>query len=94
MGLCDLPCQTPANIDREIAVGILAYNLVSALESNATAVTLVHPREISFSRSHDAWILYSDELKTANDLMWIILSAASRFVRDRPGREEPREIKC
>ncbi len=25
--------------------------------------------------------------------MWIILSAASRFIRDRPGRKEAREIK-
>lgn len=93
MGMCDLRSQNPENIDREIAVGILAYNLVRALMCDAATVALVHPREISFSRSRDAWILYSDELETANDLMWIILSATSRFVRDRPGRHEPREIK-
>jgi hypothetical protein len=93
MGMCDLRSQNPANIDREIAVGILAHNLVRALMSDAAAVALVHPREISFSRSRDAWILYRDELTTARDLMWIILSAASRLVRDRPGRHEPREIK-
>jgi hypothetical protein len=92
MGMCDLRSQKPGNIDREIAVGVLAHNLVRALMSDAAAVALVHPREISFSRSRDAWIAFSNELATANDLMWIILSATSRFVRDRPGRQEPRAI--
>ncbi|WP_222435472.1 hypothetical protein, partial [Allorhodopirellula solitaria] len=32
-------------------------------------------------------------LETSNDLMWIVLSATSRLVRDRPGRQEPRELK-
>lgn len=93
MGMCDLRSQKPENIDREIAVGVLAHNLVRALMSDAAAVALVHPREISFSRSRDAWIAFGNELETANDLMWIILSATSRFVRDRPGRQEPRAIK-
>lgn len=93
MRKCDLKSQTPENIDREIAASVLAYNLVRALMSDAAAIAMVHPREISFSRSRDAWISFGDELKTANDLMWIILSATSRFVRDRPGRHEPRQIK-
>jgi len=43
---------------------------------------------------HDnAWIYFSDELETSDDLMWIVLSATSRLVRDRPGREESRELK-
>jgi len=93
MGKCDLRSQTPDNIDREIAASVLAYNLVRALMSDAAAITMAHPREISFSRSRDAWISFGDELETANDLMWIILSATSRLVRDRPGRDEPRQIK-
>lgn len=93
MGMCDLKSQTPANVDREIAVGILANNLVHVLMNDAAAVALMHPREISFSQSRDAWIEYRDEMKTANDLMWMILAATSRLVADRPGREEPRKIK-
>lgn len=94
MGMCDLRCRTPENLDREIAVGILAYNLVRLLMSDAAAVLQdIHPREISFSHARDAWRSFSDELETSNDLMWIILSATSRFVRDRPNREEPRAIK-
>ena len=53
----------------------------------------VHPREISFSQARDTWQSFSDELETPNDLMWIVLSASSRLVRGRPGREEPRAIK-
>jgi hypothetical protein len=93
MDVGELRCQTPGNVDREIAVAILAFNLVRVLISDAAVVAEMHPREISFSRARDAWISYSDSLKNSNDLMWIILSATSRFVRDRPGREEPREIK-
>ncbi len=93
MGMCDLRCQTPENLDREIAVGVLAYNLVRLLMNDAAAVLEIHPREISFSYARDAWRSFGDELETSNDLMWIILSASSRLVRDRPGRQEPRAIK-
>lgn len=93
MGYCDLRCLTPKNLDREIAVGVLAYNLVRSLMNDAAAVLEIHPREISFSRSRDAWLSFGDELETSVDLMWAILSATSRLVRDRPGREEPRELK-
>lgn len=93
MGYCDLRCLTPENLDREIAVGVLAYNLVRSLMNDAAAVLEIHPREISFSRSRDAWVSFSDERETSVDLMWMVLSASSRLVRDRPGREEPRELK-
>lgn len=93
MGIGELRCHTPDNLDREIAVAVLAYNLVRLLMADTAAVIGVHPREISFSQARDAWQNFSDELETTNDLMWIILSASSRLVRDRPGREEPRAIK-
>ncbi len=93
MGMCDLRCQTPDNLDREIAVAVLGYNLVRLLMNDTAAVLEVHPREISFSHARDTWRSFHDELETTNDLTWMILSAASRLVRDRPGREEPRAIK-
>ena len=93
MGMGELRCQTPDNLEREIAVAVLAYNLVRLLMADTATVIEVHPRQISFSRARDAWRNFSDELETPNDLMWIILSASSRLVRDRPGREEPRAVK-
>lgn len=93
MGMCDLRCLTPENLDREIAVGVLAHNLVRLVMNDAAAVLTLHPREISFSHARDAWISFGDERHSTNDLMWIILSASKRFVRDRPNRQEPRAIK-
>ena len=93
IGMGELRCLVPENLDREIAVGILAFNLVRALTNDAAAVLEVHPREVSFSHARDAWRSFSDELESSSDLMWIILSATSRLVRDRPGRQEPRAIK-
>lgn len=93
MGMCDLRCHTPENLDREIAVGVLAYNLVRVVMNDAAAVLTLHPREISFSHARDAWRNFSDQLETTWDLMWIILSASTRLVRDRPNRWEPRAIK-
>lgn len=93
MRASNLRCHTPENLDREIAVSVLAYNLVRVLMNDAAMVLECHPRELSFSHSRDAWIAFSDELETSHDMMWIILSASSRFVRDRPGRQEPRAIK-
>ena len=93
MGLGELRGQNPENLDREIAVGVLAHNLVRVVMNDSAEAIEVHPREISFSRGRDAWQNFGDELKTPHDLMWIILSTTSRLVRDRPGREEPRAIK-
>jgi hypothetical protein len=93
MGQGELRCLIPDNIDREIAVTILAYNLVRVLMNDAAQITLLHPREISFSHARDSWITFGNQRNTAYDLMWLILSVTSRFVRDRPGRQEPRAVK-
>ena len=94
MGTCDLRCLTPGNLDREIAVSVLAYNLVRLLMCDAaTVVRHIHPRELSFSLARDVWQEFCDQLATPHGLMSAIVSATSRFVRDRPNREEPRAIK-
>ena len=93
MGMCELRCLTPNNLDREIAVAILAYNLVRLLMCDTAAVLEVHPREISFSTARDAWLAFHDELETLDDIVWIIHSSGSHLVRNRPGRNEPRAIK-
>ncbi len=93
MGMCDLRCQTPENLDREIAVAVLGYNLVRLLMNDTAAVLELHPREISFSHARDVWLTFHDEHETTTDLTWLILSASRHLVRNRPGREEPRAIK-
>lgn len=93
MGMGELRCLTPKNLDREIAVAVLAHNLVRVLMCDTAAVLEVHPREISFSSARDAWLAFGDEIETVDDIAWMIHSTASRLVRDRPGRNEPRAIK-
>jgi len=94
MGLCELRCQTPANLDREIAFGVLAYNLVRSLICDGAAVIgSLHPREISFNLARDAYRSLSDQLVTTPGLAAALLAATSHFVRDRPNRDEPRAIK-
>ena len=93
MGMCELRCLTPENLDREIAVAILGYNPVRVLMCDTAAVLEVHPREISFSSARDALLSFHDERETIHDIAWMVHSAASHFVRNRPGRSEPRAIK-
>ena len=93
MGFRDLRCQTPENLRREIAIGVLAYNLVSVLRADTAAVIMVHPREISFSQSRDAWIAFGRDRTTVNDILFLINSASARLIRNRPNRSEPRAIK-
>jgi hypothetical protein len=93
MGMCELRCLTPENLEREIAVAVLGYNLVKVLMCDTAAVMDVHPRELSFSSARDAWLAFHDERETINDVAWLIHSTASHFVRNRPGRNEPRAIK-
>ena len=93
MGMCELRCLTPQNLDREIAVAVLGYNLVRVLMCDTAAVLEVHPREISFSSARDAWLAFHDERDTIVDVAWLIHSTGSHFVRNRPGRNEPRAIK-
>jgi hypothetical protein len=93
MGMGELRCLTPKNLDREIAVAVLAHNLVRVLMCDTAAVLEVHPREISFSSARDTWLAFHDECATIEDIAWMIHSTASHFVRNRPGRTEPRAIK-
>jgi hypothetical protein len=91
--MSELKCQTPANLEIEIAVYMLAYNLVNLLICDTAEVIEQHPREISFSSARDAWLDFADERETIDDLRWLIVSAASKLVRNRNGRNEPRAIK-
>lgn len=93
LDLNQLRCHTAENMVREIAVGVLAYNLVHALRCDAASVLELHPREISFSMARDSLVEFIGELATTQDLMWLIWSASGRLVRTRPGRQEPRAIK-
>jgi hypothetical protein len=93
MDLADMRCQTPEGLKRELAVNVLAYNLVALLLCDTAAVTEQHPRQLSFSHARDTFITFGAERMTIRDLEWLVLQTAQFQIKNRPRREEPREIK-
>lgn len=93
MDLADMRCQTPEGLKRELAVNVLAYNLVALLLCDTAAVTEQHPRQLSFSHARDTFIHFGAERMTITDLEWLVLQTAQFQIKNRPRREEPRAIK-
>lgn len=93
MGMADLRCLTPENLRIELAINVLAYNLVIVLISDCAEVHESHPRQISFSQARDSWIQLGDQLGSKDEFYWIIESATGRIANKRFHRSEPREVK-
>jgi putative transposase len=93
MDLAEMRCHTPEGLKREVAVNVLAYNLVTLLLCDTAEATEQHPRQLSFSHARDTFIHFAAERSTINDLEWLIVHASQFAIKNRPRREEPREIK-
>src|SRR5262249_25578721 len=94
-----LRCQTPAMVQKEIWVHLLAYNLLRTVMAVAAAENAVEPREISFKGAKQALTAFAPMLEAARQeqragLVEALLKAvAYHRVGDRPGRWEPRAWK-
>jgi hypothetical protein len=53
----------------------------------------IHPRQLSFSHARDTFIRFGAEQKTVNDLDWLIKQTGQFEIKNRPRREEPRQVK-
>lgn len=93
MDLAELRCQTPQGLKCELAVNVLAYNLVALLMCDTAEVSDTHPRQLSFSHARDTFVRFGDERKTISDLEWLITQTSQFPIKNRPRREEPRQIK-
>ena len=93
MDMVELRCQTPEGLQRELAVNVLAYNLIAILLCDTAEAIEVHPRQISFSHARDTFIHFGAERMTASDMEWLIMQTAQCPIKNRPRREEPRKIK-
>lgn len=97
MGMDVLRCQTPDMVEKEIAVHVLAYNLIRALMQKAAQHAQQSPRTVSFAAtvqllmSHRALLWYCEIHEEQSQAILMIL--ADQRVGDRPGRCEPRAIK-
>lgn len=99
MGMDMLRAKSPAMIDKEIAVHLLAYNLVRGLMARAAAGTKVIARTLSFKGTLQLLTAFQQHLRWAGrkrvgSMTAYLLGAISAMTLPiRPGRLEPHAIK-
>jgi hypothetical protein len=101
MALDVLRCASPAMIEKELIVHLIAYNLIRSLMQHAALRHCVELRRISFKGTLDALRHFADVVQAAHgkprkmasllDQMLKIL--AEDLVPHRPNRSEPRAKK-
>ena len=96
LGMERLSCKSPAMVEKEIWVYLLAYNLIRLLMAQSALLADQVPRQLSFKHAVQLWLLwqyYRDRLGTASDLAALLALMAQPRVGLRPGRIEPRALK-
>ena len=99
MNMDVLRCLSPEMVRKEIAVHLLAYNLVRCAMAAAAKLTEVLPRVLSFTAAKRLLLDFAQQLRHASQqrltfLITTILAAIARMeLPNRPGRVEPRAKK-
>jgi hypothetical protein len=99
MGMDILRAKSPAMIDKEIAVHLLAYNLVRGLMARAAAGAHIIARTLSFKGALQLLLAFQQNLRWAAGKSAQIMSAhllgaiSTMTLPIRPGRVEPHAIK-
>jgi hypothetical protein len=93
-----LRTKGPEMVRKEIALHLLAYNLIRGLMAEAARVEVVQPRALSFLgavhtvRAFEEGHLY-DPARIEADLPRLLELIGEKRLEDRPGRSEPRAVK-
>jgi hypothetical protein len=93
-----LRTKCPEMVGKEVAVHLLAYNLIRGIMAEAARVADVRPRQLSFTgaqhtvRAFEAVHLY-DPAWIAADFPRLLELIGEKRVGDRPDRYEPRAVK-
>ena len=96
LGMETLSCKSPAMVQKELWVYLLAYNLIRLLMVQAAHNAGMHPRELSFKHTVQMWTAWTSQTLAAltsaqhSELFRLI---AQLKVGNRPGRIEPRARK-
>ena len=96
LGMEKLSCRTPAMVEKEIGVYLLAYNLIRLLMAQAAFLADMLPRQLSFKHTVQIWIAWRQNAPGSyddNKLVGLFILIAQQKVGNRPGRIEPRAIK-
>lgn len=94
-----LRCRSPQMVKKEIAVHLLAYNLVRWTMATAALLADVLPRTLSFTGTKRVLLAFVEQLRRCHGrrlafMFATVLGAiASLTIPDRPGRVEPRAKK-
>lgn len=93
-----LRTKTPEMVSKEVAVYLLAYNLIRGIMAEAARAAAVKPRQLSFTgaqhtiRGFEEVHLY-DPAHIAADFPRLLELIGEKRVGDRPDRYEPRAVK-
>src|SRR5262249_54353330 len=93
-----LRTKTPEMVRKEVAMHLLAYNLIRGLMAEAAATAGVKPRQLSFTgaqhtvRAFEAVHLY-DPAEIAADLPLLLELIGEKRVGNRLDRYEPHAVK-
>jgi hypothetical protein len=96
LGMEMLSCRTPAMVEKEIWVYLLAYNLIRLLMAQAALLADRLPRQLSFKHTLQLWIAWRDSGAGSYDddkLAGLFILITQQQVGKRPGRIEPRVLK-
>lgn len=90
-----LRCKAPNDVEKEIWVHLLAYNLIRLLMAQAASNAGLVPREISFKHTVQLWTQWQCRCfgHREVDVSMLFTLIAQRTVGKRPGRREPRACK-
>ena len=94
-----LRCKSQSMVEKEIAVCLLAYNLVRWAMAKAAALTDVLPRVLSFTGTKRLLAAFSDQLRRTPSMQigaviaTVLASIATLKLPHRPDRIEPRAKK-
>lgn len=96
-----LRCLTPDMVEKEIAIHLLAYNLIRTAMAQAAVEQGLQPRQISFKatlqllRAHNNLLHSTSELGSPADYVYaqLLCMIAANVLPHRPGRVEPRVRK-
>ena len=96
-----LRCKTPHMIERELAMHIIAYNLVRCVMQKAALTHNIDLQRVSFKGCLDALRQFANALHGAEDKPRTVAAMVDEMLRviasdqvpDRPGRSEPRVRK-
>lgn len=94
-----LHCKTPAMVEKEMAVTLLAYNLIRMLMLQAGIRYGVWPRNLSFNKALSTFREFTgDLLKETGEALALLADKLLKIIADaklfkRKEKQEPRQIK-